>query len=165
MTEIINNYLSPSNFSIEVTRIPNVQFFTNKLTIPAVTATPTVLDTPLAAIYYSQDKLVYGDLDMSFIVDENMNNYKEILNWMEGIGAPESTKTHSTLLNSADGLYSDISVIITNSHKNPNLKFTFTNCFPVTLGSIEFDVNVQDVSYATCNVTMRYDLMRMEQLN
>lgn len=164
MTEIINNYLSPTNFSIEVSRIPNVQFFTNKLTIPGITASPTVLDTPLAAIYYSQDKLTYGDLDMSFIVDENMNNYKEILSWMEGMGSPESTKSYSTLSSSADGIYSDISVIITNSHRNPNLKFTFTNCFPVSLGSIELDVNVQDISYATCSVTMRYDLMKMEQL-
>ena len=53
---------------------------------------------------------------------------------------------------------------VTNSHKNPNLRFKFTNCFPTNLGQIDLDINVQDVAYATCSVTMRYDTMQMEQL-
>ena len=60
--------------------------------------------------------------------------------------------------------YSDIIATITNSHKNPNIRFTFTNCFPVSLGSINLDVDVSDIAYATCGVTMRFDSMKMEQL-
>ncbi len=111
-----------------------------------------------------QDKLQYGDLELSFIVDENMNNYKEILNWMEGLGSPETTNQRASLSASKDGVQSDIVLTVTNSHKNPNLRFTFKNCFPTNLGQIDLDINVQDVAYATCSVTMRYDTMQMEQL-
>ena len=129
MAEIINNYLSPSNFAISIARIPNVEFFTQKITIPSITSTAVEIDTPLAAIYMEQDKLQYGDLELSFIVDENMNNYKEILNWMEGLGFPESTKQYGDIKATSDGQHSDITLTVTNSHKNPNLLFKFTNCF------------------------------------
>ena len=164
MAEIINNYLSPTNFTISISRLPNVEFFTQKLTIPSVTGTAVAIDTPTKAFYAQQDKLQYSDLELGFIVDENMNNYKEILNWMEGIAFPEESKQYKDLVGSTDGIESDIIATVTNSHKNPNIRFVFKNCFPTSLGSISLDVNVQDIAYATCNVTMRYDSFVMEQL-
>lgn len=164
MAEIINNYLSPTNFSINIKRLPNVEFFTQKLTIPGVSGTAVGRETPLSQLYEINDKLQYGDLELSFIIDENMNNYKEILNWMEGISAPANTDQYKTLAASKDGLKSDIVATITNSHKNPHVQFTFRNCFPTSLGSVSLDVNVQDVAYATCSVTMRYDIFEMTQL-
>lgn len=164
MTEIINNYLSPTNFTISIKRIPNVEFFTQKMSVPSLSITPVERSTPLSNIYDIGDKLAYDDLSLTFIVDENMNNYKEILDWMEGIGGPRTTDQHATLANSTDGYYSDIIATITNSHRNPNTRFNFVNCFPTSLGSIELDVNVQDIAYATCSVTFRYETFTMEQL-
>jgi len=164
MSEIINNYLSPTNFTISVQRMPHVEFFTQKLTVPSLTATPVGHETPLTQLYEVNDKITYGDLDLSFIIDENMNNYKEMLNWMEGIAAPETTKQNKDLGESKYGFKSDIIATITNSHKNPNIRFVFRNCFPTSLGSVSLDVNVQDVAYATCSVNMRYDIFTMEQL-
>ena len=39
------------------------------------------------------------------------------------------------------GFKSDIIATITNSHKNPNTRFIFRDCFPTGLGSVELDVN------------------------
>ena len=79
MAEIINNYLSPSNFTISIQRIPNIEFFVQSLTLPSLTATPTSRETPLTTMFEINDKLQYSDLEMSFILDENMNNYKAAL--------------------------------------------------------------------------------------
>ena len=46
MPEIINNYLSPTNFTISIEKLPNVEFFTQKLQIPDVTVTPASIGTP-----------------------------------------------------------------------------------------------------------------------
>jgi hypothetical protein len=164
MAEIINNYLSPTNFTVNVQRIPNIEFFVQKLSIPSLSATPSARDTPLNVLYDINDKLTYADLEMTFIIDENMNNYKEILDWLEGISGSTSTNQNKQLGLSKYGFKSDIIATITNSHKNPNTRFIFRDCFPTGLGSVELDVNVQDVSYATCSVTMRYDIFTMEQL-
>jgi hypothetical protein len=163
MPEIINNYLSPTNFTISIEKLPNVEFFTQKLTIPDVTATATSLGTPLANMYEYGDRIEYGELTTTMIIDENMNNYKEILNWIEGYASPESSNQNKNFAQ-IRGHESDIIATITNSHKNPNIRFVFKNCFPTSLGGVSLDVNVQDVAYATTAVTWRYDTFTMEQL-
>jgi|TARA_R110001606_G_scaffold394385_1_gene565245 hypothetical protein len=164
MPEIINNYLSPASFTISVDRMPNVEFFAQGISIPGVSGTPIAMATPLRTMYQPQDQLNYDDLTIQFIVDEQMNNYKEVLRWMEGLGAPESTKQYADYDKGNATLASDISVVITNSHKNPNIKFTFKEAFPVTLGGIELNVNTQDIAYATCDVTMRYESFIFETI-
>ena len=36
------------------------------------------------------DKLTYADLTLSFFVDEDLENYIEVHNWLRGLGFPES---------------------------------------------------------------------------
>lgn len=163
MPEIINNYLSPASFTVSIDRMPNVEFFTQSVSIPGVSSSPVEMNTPLRTFYAQQDKLSYDDLTLQFIVDEEMNNYTEVLRWLEGLGFPENTDQHKNY--TADNtLESDISVVITNSHKNPNMKFTFKNAFPVSLGSIDLNVSTQDISYATCDVTFRYGSFQIENI-
>ena len=163
MPEIINNYLSPASFTVSIDRMPNVEFFTQSLSIPGVSASPVELNTPLRTFYAQQDKLTYDDLTLQFIVDEEMNNYTEVLRWLEGLGFPERTDQHKNYI-ADNNLESDISVVITNSHKHPNMKFTFKNAFPVSLGSIDLNVNTQDIAYATCDVTFRYGSFQIENI-
>lgn len=163
MPEIINNYLSPTNFSVSIQRLPHVEFFTQKAAVPSLSTQAIELSSPTNPFYSVPQNIAYTDLELTFIVDENMNNYKEVLNWMEGISGPESTDQTKNLL-AGNGYKSDIILTITNSHKNPHIQFTFKDAFPTSLGQIGLDVNVQDVSYATCSVTMRYDTFVMEQL-
>lgn len=163
MPEIINNYLSPASFTISIDRMPNVEFFAQAVSIPEISASPVELNTPLRTFYAQQDKLSYGDLSVQFILDEHMTNYQEVLGWLEGLGFPENTDQHKNYI-ADNNLESDISVVITNSHKNPNIKFTFKNAFPVSLGSVDLNVTTQDISYATCDVTFRYGSFSVENL-
>jgi hypothetical protein len=163
MPEIINNYLSPASFTVSIERMPNVEFFCQSVSIPGLSTQPVELNSPTRAFYSQGDRLSYDDLNMSFIVDEEMNNYQEVLRWLEGIASPETTDQHKTYT-ASQKLESDISVVITNSHKNPNLKFTFTNAFPTSLGSIDLNVNTQDIAYATCDVTFRYGAFQVENI-
>ena len=122
---MITNYLSPSSFIISIERLPNVEFFTQKVNIPDVSGSPQQLNTPLGLIYDSPSQLQYSDLDVTFIVDEDMKNYLEILNWLEGMGSPNSTDQYKKLKASDEGVQSDITIVINNNHKNPNIKFNF----------------------------------------
>ena len=108
MAEIINNYLSPTNFTISIQRIPNIEFFVQKMSIPSLSATAPARDTPLSTLYDINDKLIYSDLEMTFIVDENMNNYKEIFDWMEGLSGSQTPTQTQKLALSEYGFKSDI---------------------------------------------------------
>lgn len=161
---MINNYLSTGGFDIKVSRLPHVEFFAQKFTIPSISAEPVETQTPLRSFYSVPDKLRFADLDLAFIIDENMNNYIEIFEWLKGLGSPDNLQQYAALEDSKEGLTSDISVILLNSHKNPNIKFTFLNAFPTGLTPISLDMSQQDVVYAEATVSMRYDAFTVEKM-
>ena len=161
---MITNYLSTGGFIVSVSRLPNVEFFSQKFLLPGVNANPVETQTPFRPFYNVPDHMRYTDLDLTFIVDENMENYREIFNWLVGMTSPDTFDQHKDLKESKEGLVSDITVIILNSHKNPNIKITFINEFPVGLTPVSFDVAQQDIQYAEASVTMRYDSFTIEKV-
>ena len=43
------------------------------------------------------DDLTYENLDVTFLVDEKLAKYREVHNWMVGIGFPQSRTQYGTL--------------------------------------------------------------------
>lgn len=162
---MITNYLSPISFKIVIDRLPNVEFFTQRVQIPGLSMGAPQQLSPLHNIYRTPDRIEYAELDLSFLVDENMNNYNEILSWMEGMGSPENTDQRLNLEKSKYGEVSDVSIVIENSNRRPNIKFTFTDAFPLALSGISLDVTGTDVIYPEASVTMRYTNMRFEKIS
>lgn len=161
---MINNYLSNGGFDVTIPRLPNVEFFVQKIVLPSIDAQPVERATPLSAVFNVSDRLRYSDFDLTFIVDENMSNYLEVFNWMQGINSPESLDQYAALENSDDGITSDITILVLNSHKNPNLRITFLNAFPVGLTSIDLNLANQDITYSEASATFRYDRFKIEKL-
>ena len=92
------DYASPIQFRFKMTKLPNVEFFVQTANIPGITLGETSIETPLKDIPIPGDKVTYSSLEVSFLVDENLNNYKEIHDWITGIGFPQDHKQFSTLL-------------------------------------------------------------------
>lgn len=161
---MITNYLQPTSFTVMVERLPNVEFFVQRAMIPAVSATPIQQPAPLQNYYETFDRLTYAEFDLGFVVDERMNNYREVLAWMEGLGSPETTDQFKNLMKTRDKAQSDITVIANNSHKNPNIKITYKNCFPIALSSINLSVVAGDIQYPEVSATFRYDTFEIEEI-
>jgi len=158
------NYLSPASFAINITRLPNVEFTAQKVELPEITSSPVEMQSPFASHFAVQDKLQYADLSLSFIIDENMENYLEIFDWMKGLGSPQNLEQYKNIAESEHGIKSDISVIVTNSHKNANMNFKFFNCFPVSLSGVQLDVTANDITYPEASVTFRYDYFTIDRI-
>lgn len=162
---MITNYLSPVSFKVVIDRLPNVEFFTQRVTVPSVSAQVVQVASPIHNLYNTPDRVEFAELDLSFIIDENMNNYDEIFRWMQGMGSPESTDQFKALEAGKDGTRSDISILIENSSRNANIRFNFTDCFPISLSPIQLDVTGTDVIYPECNVIFRYNIMDFEKIS
>lgn len=161
---MITNYLQPTSFHVSISRLPNVEFFLQRAMIPAVSANPIQQPAPIQNYYETFDRLTYAEFDLGFIVDENMENYIEVLDWMEKLGAPESTDQFKVIEASDDGLKSDITFVINNSHKNSNMRIVFKDCFPIALSSIALSVVAGDIQYPEVNATFRYDTFTIEKI-
>ena len=108
------------------------------------------------------DKLTYGDFSLRFLVDENMENYMSVHNWLTGLGYPETTKQFKDLTTDDDGQrdlnkqFSDGSLHILNSNFRDVAIVKFKDLFPVSLTSLEFESSDSDINYFTAEVSFKY---------
>jgi hypothetical protein len=161
---MITNFFSPLEFVVSVKRLPNVQFFTQSVNIPSFSMQLIEQPNPFKPIPIPGDRAVYGDLPISFIVDESMDNYIEVYNWMKGLAFPDNFNQYKNLDNSEYGLLTDISIVVMNSHKNPNIEFQFKDCFPVSLSDVTLDTTQSDLIYPQATVSFTFKDFTITQL-
>ena len=174
-TQIQNrNFLSATGFRFILNRTPKVAFFSNSVNVPSLTLGVANQPTYLKDIPIPGDKLEFEDFTVRFLVDENLENYMEIQNWMRGLGYPESLneiynlqKEKSNTVNSEKimNIYSDGSLIALNSTNNIIFKVTFNDMFPVYLSSLQFDATDTSGEYFTAEVTFKYTLYNVFDRN
>lgn len=162
---MITNYLSPLEFRVAVKRLPNVEFFIQRTSIPGISVSPVEIPTPFNKTFQTPDKVTFNNLDLSFIIDENMGNYLEIFNWITAIGFPRDFNQYKQIRESDEGTTSDITIQILNSHKNLNLEAKFINCFPISLSEVTLDTTQSDVVYPEASATFQYDSFTIEKIN
>ena len=156
------NFLSPVGFKFTIAKTPKVNFFCNSARIPEINLGVANQPTYLKDLDIPGDKLTYGDLSLRFLVDENMENYMAIHNWMTGLGFPETTQDFKDLTTNDDGQrdfeeqFSDGNLQILNSNFRPVANVKFFNLFPISLTSLDFDATEPDVQYFTAEASFKY---------
>ena len=154
------NFLSPLGFQFTIRRLPNVELYIQSATLPSVSMAEVQVQTPFSRLYFNPDHLEYGEFSITFRVDENMNNYREIFNWMIGIAFPDNFNQHKTLVTrkqgDTSGIFSDAQLTILNSTANPNIRVNFEDMFPTNLSEIVFDTRNTDITYAEATATFRH---------
>jgi hypothetical protein len=156
--------MSPIEFVVVVKRLPNVQFFTQTVNIPSISMQLIEQSNPFKPIPVPGDRAIYGDLSLSFMIDESMSNYIEVHNWIKGLTFPNNFEQNADLKSSQYGLFTDISIIIMNSHKNPNINVSFRDCFPVNLSDVTLDTTQSDVVYPQATVTFTFKDFTITQI-
>ena len=156
------NFLSPVGFKFTLARYPKVSFFVTSARLPEITLGTAIQPSYLKDLDVPGDKLVYGDFTLRFLVDENMENYMVIHNWLTGLGFPETTQQFKDLTTDADGIrdlnkqFSDGSLHILNSNFRDVAIVKFKYLFPTSLSSLEFESSDTDINYFTAEVSFRY---------
>jgi len=177
------DYASPVQFRFKCSKLPTVEFFCQTANIPGIGLGVADIETPLKSIPFPGDKVTYQDLAISFLVDENLNNYKEIHDWIIGLGAPQNHTQFSTLRDTGTdrfpgqttnspnnntvpdgGTYSDATLTVLNSKNIAVTEIRFHNIFPTSLGALSYDVQASDVNYLAVGVDFSYMYYEIVQL-
>ena len=175
------DYSSPTQFRFLINQLPKVQYFTTEANIPGITLGEGTFATPLKDLPLLGDKLTYDDLTITFIVDENLENYIEMHTWLTGIGFPKDRKQFSefrsvtsnmsttTRGESKDigdvrastpelAMTSDSVLTILTNKNNPVVECRFRDVFPTSLTSLNYSQNQTDVEYLTATVNFKYTI-------
>ncbi len=178
------DYAAATQFKFNIIKLPKVEFFCTAVNIPGITLGETSQPTPLKDIPIPGDKLTYASLNVSFLVDENLENYREIHGWLTGLGFPRSHEQFETFINAgkdrfptSDGTaknrdagitqdqgydvgayYSDATLTVLSSKNNANLEIRFRDIYPISLSGLDYNQQETDIQYLTASVTFAYKI-------
>ena len=181
------DYASPTQFKFSINQLPKVEFFTVSANIPDLTLADVVIPTPFKPIRVLGQNLTYGNLNITFIVDEFLENYRELHEWLTGIGFPKDRKQFSEFRSNtanrgtasptpvADvgkvgksipdaSMFSDATLTILSNKNNPIVEVRFANMYPVSLGALEFTQQAGDVEYLTVQADFTYQIYEIVAL-
>ena len=165
------NFLTGVAFKFNLTKFPKVDFFSNSARIPELNLELTRQPSYLKNIDVPGERLTYGDLTLRFLVDENMENYISVYDWLKGLGFPESAKEYKDLTTDKDGqrdnkeAFCDGTLRILNSNYREVAKVKFNDLFPTSLTSLDFDATNTDVQYFTAEATFKYTIYNISASN
>jgi len=113
------------------------------------------------------DKMTFGDLNLRFLVNEDMDNYFDISNWLTGLNNPKEQATLDKYTATVEEkgsssqfmkTMSDARLLVLNSNYNSIATINFYNIFPTSLTRLEFDASATDINYFTAEVNFRYTI-------
>ena len=183
------DYASPVQFRFKITKLPKTEYFVQTANLPSITLDEVSQSTRLQTIKMPGSTLSFGPLDLSFLVDENLDNYKELHDWMIGLGSPESDEQFAALLRTGNdrfagstassavtgsniatplnegAIYSDATLTILNSKNIAKTEIRFKNVYPTALGSLSYDVKQSDVDYLQGSASFSYMYYEIVQVS
>ncbi len=156
--------LSPNGFMFSVKKLPQINFFCQQVNLPGITLGAPEFGNPFNVAPIPGETLTYDSLDVQFLVDENMQNYRAIYNWVVALGFPETYTQYLNFVNSNElnqtseltKNYSDATLTILGSNNKPVQNIQFHDTFPVSISSLTFQSTNQDVQYLVGTATFRY---------
>jgi|MDTC01.2.fsa_nt_gb hypothetical protein len=161
------NFLSGVGFQFQLTKYPQVAFYCQSANVPSLNLANTVQATRMNAIPHPGDEINFGDLQLRFLVDEQLKNYGAIHNWIRGLGHPESGNDYNEYLIGEDydeKTYSDGTLFILDSNFRRKFAVKFKDLFPVTLSDLTFDSTYTDTEYFASDVTFKYTIYEIVDL-
>ena len=145
------NFLTPVGFKLDLELFAGVDFFCQSASIPEISMSFAQVPTPYRNIPIAGSGGVdFGDLNVRFIIDEDLVNYTSIHNWIRKFGLSDGRADEKDQ-------YSTALLHVLSSHNNTNHIVEFTNLFPVSLTGVPFDASITDIEYLTADVTFKYE--------
>ena len=179
------DYASPSQFKFSIAKLPKVEFFCTEVNIPGINLGNATQLTTLRDIPLPGTKLEFGDLSLTFLVDEKFDNFEEIYTWLRSLGFPADHTEYANLVEAGRDRFptqgkelsgvskfagregtavnvgatlSDATLSILSAKNNVIKEVRFTDIFPTGLSGVGFSTQATDVQYLTSTVNFKYTL-------
>lgn len=167
MTVISNKSFLPNNkYEFVIRRLPNVVFFLQGINIPNISLGTTTTTTPFIQIPKPSNTMTFEPLTINYVIDENMESWFEIYNWMINLGNPESLNKIGNLTTEVgrrNSVTSDATLLIKTNSNNSNIKLTFHDMFPTELAGVQL-TSTEGQDFLTSTVTFSYTYYTAEKI-
>lgn len=178
------DYADPTKFKFSITKLPKVEFFTTAANLPGINLGESIFPTPFKQVPVMGDDLTFDNLEIEFIVDAQLENYRELHQWLVGIGFPKARTQFSSFRRDEaqafptaesvrgdvtnpgtptgiQAMFGDATLTVMSAKNNPVMEVRFSDLYPVALSGLAFNQQETDVTYLTATATFTYKLYEM----
>ena len=143
------NYLTAVQFKFELAGYPELNFFVQGVNLPGLSTQAAQMPFPRQpGIQKNLGVIEFEILSLQFLVDEYLNNYTAIWDWMM---AKDASNTSAVLT-------------LLSSYMNPFLEIHFNSIYPIGLSELLFDSSSVEPEYKVANLQMTYTHYSFERL-
>jgi len=150
-----NNYLATNFFKLEIDEFPTVSYFCQSVNLPSLTVSLMEVPAPAMGVPIRSPVGRYGyeNMSVSFLVDEKMDNWLEVYNWMYDMSTSESD---SRKINPYNRILSDATITIMDGSYTPMKRVIIKDIFPVGISGIQFSSVVVDTEPVVATATFAF---------
>jgi hypothetical protein len=130
------------------------------ISLPASEQSNPFTDIPVPGEHITWEKL-----PVTFLVDEDLQGYLEMYNWIRGMGFPETFDEYKAaryadpqFRSTWQAFTSDISVFTNTGHRNANIEFLFEDAWPTSVSAPKLDTTNPAQPVVTSQVIFNYTL-------
>lgn len=168
------NFLHPNKFQINFSRLPNVQFFGQMVAVPGISMGEAFQPTPFVDLYAPGDKAIYDLLTITFYIDEKLNSWVELHDWIRAMTFPKNFDEYKNLKDLSvynryqapeKPQYSDCTVTLLSSANTPVLRFKYYDVFPISVSSFVMSFTDSPENPITADASFRYSYFDIEKID
>ena len=152
------SFLSNNKFDFVLKRIPNFTYLVQGVNLPGLALQSSSINTPFSAVSIPGNQITFGSLSLTFMVDEDMQSWLELYNWIVQLGNPKGYNKIGNLTREPgfiNSTTSDATLFIKSNANNPNLRFDFFDVYPTELGEMSF-TTTDNQEFVTSTATFNY---------
>lgn len=152
------NYLQATGFQISISRenFPNMEFFASSVSHPGTDIASVEMPRARASIPFAGDRLNFGQLSVTILIDEDMNSYIEMFQWLERMVQQPNTDRARSFENNVIPTEASITVSVLTSHNNVSRRIKYYNCVPTSLSDIELTAQRTDTDPLSFIASFRF---------
>lgn len=152
-TKVETNPLTTAQFKFEIEAFPHVTYNAQTVILPSMQVDGVQMNSPRRDIPLTGTKLNFDPFALTFIVDDKLNNYTELYNWLiKNVTENFDRRTHM----------SDATLHILNGDLTPNQKIKFFDCFPTMIAELPFESNANDSDVMECSTFFNFSHFKLE---
>jgi len=151
------NYLSPQRFAFQIDSpdLSELSYECQVVNIPTISVPE--IETPYRQFNtkFSGSSINFENFDAKFIIDEDMENYKAIYDWLVYTVTDNESERSK---------HKDVILLVYNNNNQSNIRIHMMNAMPVSLSPVEFDTTKTNTEYLYADVSFAIDYYEIRNL-
>jgi hypothetical protein len=127
------------------------------LNLPSIIMGITPQPTSIKQIFIPGDSIDFEEVNMQFLVQENMENWLAIVDWIYRMKNPNEIDMERDVI--------DIGIDVLNAKHKPIIQTTLVDAFPCTVSDVPLNYQLDDVEPNRIDVTFKLNNFKYERVS